>query len=156
MTKDQFTQTVLELQPTLYRVARTQLAAQADHEDAVQETLRRAWEKRDRLRDEQAVKAWLVRILLNVCRDMQRRCRRVTPVAEVPDTPARDETHPLLDALMTLTPQYRAVIVLYHVEGYSVAELAKLLGVPQGTVKTRLARGRRALQKAYAKEALTE
>lgn len=156
MTKDQFTQAVVALQPTLYRLARTQLASQADREDAVQETLRRAWEKRDRLRDERAVKAWLVRILLNVCRDTQRQHRRQTPVAEVPERPAQEASHPLVDALLTLPAKYRAVIVLHYAEGYSVAETAALLGIPQGTVKTRLARGRRALEKAYQREALTE
>lgn len=122
----------------------------------MQEALRRAWEKRGRLRDPSAMRAWLIRILLNVCHDMQQSHARQTPVAEVPEAVACDEAHPLLDALMTLPPKYRAVIVMHHAEGIGVAELAQILHIPQGTVKSRLARGRQALEKAYAKEALME
>lgn len=156
MTKEQFTEAVLALQPTLYRVTRTQLRIAADCEDAVQETLRRAWEKRDRLREPSALRAWLIRILLNVCRDIQREHRRQIPVEQLPDRPQQAGEHLLMDALMTLPPKYRAVIILHHAEGFEVAEMAHMLGIPQGTVKSRLARGRYALEKAYEKEALTE
>lgn len=156
MTKEQFTQAVLALEPTLYRIAKTQLRTAADREDAVQETLRRSWEKQHRLRDPEAMRSWLIRILLNVCHDIQRDHKRLTPTAQLPEAPHQSEEHPLLDALMTLPPKYRAVITLHYVEGMEVAEMARILGIPQGTVKSRLARARIALEKAYVKEALTE
>lgn len=65
MQNEDFTQAILGMTDTLYRVASTQLHQQADREDAVQECLRKAWEKRHRLRDERYLQTWVIRILLN-------------------------------------------------------------------------------------------
>ena len=152
MTIEQFTQVVLELQSTLYHVARTQLYSSADREDAVQETLRRAWEKRDRLRDQEAVRVWLIRILLNVCHDIQKANKRMMPVERIPEHAEQQEEHTLLDGLMTLPPKYRTVIVMHYVEDMEVAEISYILRIPQGTVKSRLARGRNLLEKVLREE----
>ena len=99
------------------------------------------------------VQSWLHRILVNSCLDSYRRSRaRPTiplPTWEVPEmadttdhTVAVDLSMSIGDALAPLTDGQRAAIVAVDIEGYSVAEAATLLGVPQGTIKSRCARGR--------------
>ena len=152
MDKDEFSRRVIDMLPVLYRIAWTQLMQAADREDAVQETIRRAWEKRERLREERYMQTWVKRILLNVCDTIRRRAGRLIPSEELPqkaDTPERET--PLLDALMSLEEKYRLPLQLRYVEGYSVAEVAQMLHLPQGTVKSRLSRGRDRLR-AMVKE----
>ena len=143
MDKDEFSRRMIDMLPVLYRIAWTQLRQAADREDAVQETIRRAWEKRERLREERYMQTWVIRILLNVCDTIRRRAERLIPSEELPQkagTPERET--PLLDALMSLEEKYRLPLQLRYVEGYSVAEVAQMLHLPQGTVKSRLSRGR--------------
>ena len=73
MDKDEFSRRARDATQSLYRVACAYLASPPDRDDAVQEALLRAWEKRRTLREEQYFKTWLTRILIRVCVDMQRR-----------------------------------------------------------------------------------
>ena len=143
MTKDEFAQRILAMTDVLYRIAWSQLRQQADREDAVQETIRRAWEKQESLRDERYMQTWVIRILLNVCRSQQRRAQKMLPTEDVPIIQAdTQQSTPLLDALLTLEEKFRLPLQLRYVEGYSVAEVARMLRLPEGTVKSRLSRGR--------------
>ena len=154
MDKDEFSRRIIDMLPMLHRVAWSQLAQAADREDAVQETIRRAWEKRSRLRDERYMQTWVVRILLNVCDDMRRRAQRMSP-EEWQDVASADQTGretPLLDALMSLEEKFRLPLQLRYVEEYSVSEVARMLRLPQGTVKSRLARGRDKLREMLKEE----
>lgn len=155
MKNEEFTQAILGMTDTLYRVASTQLRQRADREDAVQECLRKAWEKRHRLREERYLQTWVIRILLNECHTIQRRMTRILPTEEVPALQHHQEEGPLKAALLQLEERYRMPILLHYVEGYSVTEVAQILRVPQGTVKTWLFRGRKAL-KAILKEEVFE
>jgi len=143
LTKDVFSQRIIAMTDVLYRVAWSQLRQQADREDAVQETIRRAWEKQAYLRDERYMQTWVIRILLNVCDKLRRKSARMVPAEYIPavhhDLP--QET-PLLDALFSLEEKFRLPLQLRYVEGYSVAEVARILRLPEGTVKSRLSRGR--------------
>ena len=154
MDKDEFSRRIIDMIPMLHRVAWSQLAQAADREDAVQETIRRAWEKRSRLRDERYMQTWVVRILLNVCDDMRRRAQRMSP-EEWLDVASEDQTGretPMLDALMSLEEKFRLPLQLRYVEEYSVSEVARMLRLPQGTVKSRLARGRDKLRQILREE----
>ncbi len=156
MDKDEFSRRVIDMLPVLYRIAWTQLRQAADREDAVQETIRRAWEKRERLREERYMQTWVIRILLNVCDTIRRRAGRLIPSEELPQKAGIPEREtPLLDALMSLDEKYRLPLQLRYVEGYSVAEVAQMLHLPQGTVKSRLSRGRDRLR-AMVKEEVFE
>lgn len=145
MEKERFTQVLLDMTDTLFRVAAIQLRQPADREDAVQECLRRAWEKRQLLRDERYVQTWVIRILLNECHRIQRRMGRAVPAENIPAVQHREGSE-LKEALLRLDEKYRTPILLHYIEGYSVAETAEILRMPQGTVKTRLSRGRTALK----------
>lgn len=157
MTKDEFTRRIVAMTDVLYRVAWSQLHQNADREDAVQETIRRAWEKRDRLRDECYMQTWVIRILLNVCDTQRRKAARMLPAEYVPAVhqEERGET-PLLDALFSLEDKFRLPLQLRYVENYSVAEVACILRLPEGTIKSRLARGRDKLRAMLNEEVFEE
>ena len=85
MDKDEFSRRARDATQSLYRVACAYLASPPDRDDAVQEALLRAWEKRRTLREEQCFKTWLTRILIRVCVDMQRRKKRVIVSDNLPE-----------------------------------------------------------------------
>lgn len=155
MDNEAFTRALLEMSDTLYRVAATQLRQRADQEDAVQECLRRAWEKRHKLREARYVQTWVIRILLNECHRMQRRLARTQPAEEIPAV-HRDAASGLKEALCQVEERYRTPLVLHYIEGYGIAETAAMLRIPQGTVKSRLARGRKALKAILDEEVFEE
>lgn len=148
MDKEEFTRAVLEYESTLYRVAKSMLGSEADCADAAQNALLRAWEKQHTLRDTAYFKTWLARILINECRAMLRQRARFVPLeeeaAEGEIAPERDSG--LYEAVMGLDVKYRVPFVLYYIEGFRTREIASMLKLPEGTVKTRLRRAREILR----------
>lgn len=148
MDKEEFTRAVLEYESTLYRVAKSMLGSEADCADAAQNALLRAWEKQHTLRDTAYFKTWLTRILINECRAMLRQRARFAPLEE---EAAEGEIAPegggeLYEAVMGLDEKYRLPVVLHYIEGFKTAEIAAMLRLPEGTVKTRLRRAREILR----------
>lgn len=155
MDEKEFAARIWAMRQTLFRICFSQLPSAQDREDAVQEALARAWRKRSQLREEDYLQTWLVRILLNVCHDMQRRGQRMVPTAEI-ELPVQD-TSPdgaLREALLALPEKYRLPILLYYLEGYSLRQVAQMLRIPENTVKTRLSRGRQQLKERLHEEVL--
>lgn len=147
MTKEIFAQQVEEMLPTLYRICRAHFSLSQDREDAVQEALVRAWEKRGTLRDERYMQTWLVRILLNVCNGMHRKRRRMERTMSLPPQPASASGEDVLrEALLELSLRLRLPVVLYYMEGMTQQECAKALGWPCSLVKSRLRAARAALR----------
>ena len=157
MTNEAFTEAIIRMTPTLYRIARGQLMIEADQQDAVQEAIRRSWEKRENLKDERYLQTWVIRILLNACHDIQRHEKRVYPVSEIPDRPLdAPEFVDLLGALLQLKEKYRVPVILHYIEGYEIRHVSEILKLPASTVKTRLMRGRTRLRDILNEEALEE
>lgn len=154
MSDETFVESVKQMEHTLYRITCSQLAIEADREDAIQETLRRAWEKRASLRNECYLGTWIVRILLNVCHNIQKERKRMVPTAEFPDRlmPSCDGTVEFRDCLFRLDERERMPVLLYYIEGYDIQQVASILRIPQGTVKSRLNRGRRQLRNICREE----
>jgi len=147
-----FEKNVLLYEGLLYHVSWSMLSNQEDSADAVQEALTRAWQKRDTLRNEKAFKSWMVQILANVCRDMlrKRQKQRQVPLEEdmMADIAGDSGMYSVLEILEYITPEHRLVVVLHHLEGYRVREIAQMLKLPVGTVKSRLRSARACLLKA--------
>ena len=151
MTDEEFAERVTAMTQTLYRVCYAQLAQACDREDAVQEALRKCWQKRGQLRDARYLQTWVIRVLLNECHNIQRRSARTQPSARLPERAAAPHPQPMGatrvgEALLELDEKLRMPLVLHYMEGYSVADVAAALRLPQGTVKTRLRRGREELK----------
>ncbi|MGN0794181.1 MAG: RNA polymerase sigma factor [Aristaeellaceae bacterium] len=134
---------------TLYHVACSLLSSESERQDALSETVTRCWAHRDRLRNEQFFTTWSVRILINVCHSMQRVSRRLAPLEQAPEPAGECEelrNLPLRLALEALPEKLRLVTVMYYLEGFSVSEVSRALGVPAGTVKARLHQARKKLR----------
>ena len=149
-----FTRESSALLPGMYRLAMSILHARSDAQDAVQQALLRAWERRARARPE-SFRAWLTRIVINECRNVQRARMRVFPV-EQPQTPQHvPEDVGLYEAIEGLPEKLRTPLLLHYMERYSEREIAGALGVPVTTVKNRLFRARRELKKTLTDSEVT-
>ena len=153
MTKTEFAQRVRDMERRLYRISRTMLASNADCEDAVQEALLKAWSRLDTLRQSQYFETWLVRILINECKNLYR--KRPAAELELPDNLAAEtcETAALFEALMALQQKYRIILELHYIEGYKTREIADFMNLSEGTVKWRLCQGRTELKRQLGEEA---
>ena len=132
----------------LWAVALRTLGDREEAADALQDALISAFRSADRFRGDAAVTTWLHRIVVNACLDRIRR-RQARPSVPLADhepgaVPAVDSDTALdvRAALARLPAEQRIAVVLVDVQGYSVAEAAAVLQVPEGTVKSRCARGR--------------
>ncbi|MBT2490530.1 RNA polymerase sigma factor SigM [Streptomyces sp. ISL-96] len=155
---DAFGELVRRHRDRLWAVALRTLGDREEAADAVQDALVSAYRAAHTFRGQSAVTTWLHRITVNACLDRARKAasRKTAPVDdaerldqllephESAEAPAeRQDLHrELIAALATLPPEQRAALVLVDMQGYPVAEAARVLDVPTGTVKSRCARGR--------------
>ena len=154
MTKDEFAVQIMDMKKTLYHVACGILRSEADREDAVQECILKAWEKRDALKNDSAFRSWVTRILINECYDICRRSSKILVMDELPEQAVLPEmeNRDLKDAISRLDDIYRLPIILFYVEGFNIREVARILQIPEGTVKSRLHAGRAKLRMALGEE----
>ncbi|MBI6872315.1 RNA polymerase sigma factor [Clostridium aciditolerans] len=149
MNKDEFVDKVLETESTLYHVSKSILIHDEDCEDAVQGAILKAYNKLDTLKKEQYFKTWLVRILINECYSLKRKEYPQVSYEEYFESAKADDKKDYSElylAIQNLPEHIRTTIVLYYVEGYSVEEIKDILEIPAGTVKSRLAKGRKLLK----------
>ncbi len=153
MTKAEFTERVVGMQATLYRVSTTLLAQLCDREDAVQSCIEKAWQSRHKLRDDRALQAWVVRILIHECYALLKKRKRELPMEQLPERTTEPDAHPELYRHVTALPdKYRMPVVLHYMEGYAIEEIARILARPKGTIKSQLYRGRALLKDALRGE----
>ncbi|WP_080803885.1 RNA polymerase sigma factor [Arabiibacter massiliensis] len=139
---------------TVLRLALNQMRSPADAEDVFQDVFLRLLKDRTAFRDEEHLKAWLLRVTVNRCHDLQRSGKRRAcdqldgnaTTIEAPDLFASD----VWEVVGQLPDDLRAVVHLHYVEGYATKEIARIVDCPPATVRTRLHRAREALKKALA------
>ena len=147
MTQEEFARRIVAMQDTLYRVATTILPRLHDREDAVQQAIEKAWRNQRALREDSAMKSWVVRILINECYALLRRSKREIPSETLPEREAAPDAKVDVYQLFTsLDKKHRLPMVLYYVEGYTIEEISRILLRPQGTIKSQLHRGRMMLR----------
>ena len=152
MNQREFAERVTVMQGSLYRVAASYLHGESDRLDAVAETIAKAWERRQTLRDESLFATWMTRILIRVCVDIQRRQKRLIPTDEITEKLSEDErVAALREAMDSLPQKARTMIVLHYMEGYDVREIAGMMGTTKGAVCAGLSRAREKLR-AYIEE----
>jgi RNA polymerase sigma-70 factor (ECF subfamily) len=148
--RDAFGELVRRHRDRLWAVALRTLGDREEAADAVQDALLSAYRSADRFRGDAAVTTWLHRIVVNACLDRARR-RQARPTVPLPEIetyagdaiiPDHDTSLVVHAALAQLPADQRIALVLLDMEGYSVAEIAQMLQVAEGTVKSRCARGR--------------
>lgn len=155
MDEREFEQRVRACTQKLFCICYALLPERADRDDAIQEALIKAWRRRGTLRDLALFETWLTRIAINECKNILRR-RKYTPTAELDESiPAARDASPdpaLRDALRSLDFKLRLPVVLHYADGYTIAETARILGVPTGTIKHRLQRARTILKEQLKEE----
>ncbi len=145
----EFEERLAECGPLAYRVARGVLRNSADAEDVAQEAILRAYRRFERLRERSRFRAWLVRIAFRLAIDRTRSLKRrevretlwsqSAPRPSTEDLAATSEFQAHLESAMEELPEkQRLVLLLAAMEGHSLEEVAEMLGLPLGTVKSRL------------------
>ena len=153
--RERFAAAVTAHRRAMYRAARALLSSDADTEDAVSEAILRAWQAFGRLRDERALKSWLIKITVNCAYEHHRRGAHVTYTDDLePLAGGAEDKHDftLWDAVCALPEDYRVATVLFYYEDMTTAEIAKTLGVREGTVRSRLSRARNRLRTLLEEE----
>lgn len=149
MDKQTFSVQVKRMERQLYRIAMSYVANETDAADAVQEALLRAWAARGTLRNEALFGTWLTRILINECKTLLRKRRRAIPMAEPPEqgvAESPEDDRAVREALFQLPVKYRVPLVLNVLDGYTMREIAGILRLPEGTIKTRVSRAKQKLK----------
>lgn len=135
--------------PAVYRLAYARTGNRADAEDVMQEVFLRMVKTRPVFDSEAHARAWLLRVASNCASDLFRLPwrRREEPLEEDLSAPESPREGGVTEAVLALPARYRVPIHLHYYEGYSVAEIAKIMGKSEGTVKSRLSRARDLLRK---------
>jgi RNA polymerase sigma-70 factor (ECF subfamily) len=146
---------VTEQYPRIYRLLRHLTGAVEVAEDLTQQTFLKAWQALASFRGEASLGTWLHRIAYHEYTHWLRARREHAPLEEAGDLPDRQaerglEALLLQDALDRLSPEHREAFLLYHVQGLSVPEVAAVMEVPPGTVKSRLFHARQRLRELLA------
>lgn len=155
MKREELGNLILQVQDSLYHVAKTLLKNDADCADAISETIVKAFASIHTLREDRYGKTWLIRILMNECYAILRQKKIIVSIEDYPQqerSDGREDYSELYQAISQLQEDMRLCIVLYYLEGYSVREIAALLDVTESTVKNRLMRARRRLKSELESE----
>lgn len=134
----------------VYRLALCRLQSRADAEDVYQEVFLRLLRDKTEFREEEHLKAWLLRVTVNCCNDLRRSAwfKRTASLEAAPDAavPIIDGHEELWQAVRALPDDLRVAVWLHYVEGYGTDEIASLVGCRPVTVRTRLHRARKKLR----------
>lgn len=138
----------------MYKIARSILHNDEDAADAIQETILICWEKLDSLKTDKYFKTWITRILINNCYKLLQKNRNITYMDEVPDisTESNFTHYEWEDALSVLNENYRLIVTLFYSQGFHTKEIANILGITDNTVRIRLSRARKQLERYYKEQ----
>ena len=138
MNNNEFVARTEQIKTRLYRTALLYVGSEAMAIDMVDEAIYRGFLSLKKLRQPEYFETWLTRILINVCNKDLRRRKREVPLDSVPETAADSfDALPLKEALHHLPKELKDVIILRYFTGFTLAETARSLGIPQGTAVTR-------------------
>ena len=154
MTEELFCQHYEKYKNTVYSVIFNYVQNTEDTADLLQEVFIKLFATEDDFQNEEHMKAWLIRVSINLCKNHLRsmKTRKIVPLEE--DIPFFDqkEDNELLKIVFTLPEKYRIPIHLFYYESYSIKEIGDIMDMPEATVKIRLKRGREKLGKILNKE----
>ena len=144
MNHEDYAKRIEEIRGRLYKTAFLYLGSEALALDAVDEAVYKGLCNYWKLRQPEYFNTWMTRILINECHNEMRRQKRFQPLAYMPEEAAEDyDALPLKEAIHKLPKELKEVVILRYFTGYTLAETAKALNIPQGTAATRQ---RKALQ----------
>ena len=147
-----FTQLMQSQMQNMYKTARSILSQDEDVADAISDTILACWEQLGSLKHDKYFRTWMTRILVNKCYDLIRANKTVAWEDYIPDPAYREQEYENIEwkqTLDSLSEKYRLIMMLYYVEGFKVSEISQILDLSEGTVKSRLSRGRDRLTEAF-------
>lgn len=146
---DAFLTLINENRLNVYRVARGILKSEHDIEDAIQNTVVKAYEKINTLKKDEFFKTWLIRILINECNEIIRKNKRLEIINNGSNEERYNDTYEnidLINAINELNEELRITTVLFYFEDMPIKDIANTLKIPEGTVRSRLSRAREKLR----------
>lgn len=141
---------IVELQTDMYRFAYSVLKSSDQCEDAVHNAILKAHDNLHQLKNDEAFRAWMFQIIRNECLAIVKKQKRFVPLDDAMVIRKKDLVEDRIDvghAVLQLSRKYREVVILFYYYEYSLEEIAGILRISQGTVKSRLARARKALRR---------
>lgn len=146
LVDDDFIQEIVrDYSDMIFRIAYQNLKNKSDCEDAIQEVFMKLI-KQATFTDKQHMKAWIIRVTINLCKDLNKSAwyRKTEPLNE--DIPFTKEDKEILDEISRLSNDYRNVIYLYYFEKYTISEIAKILDKKENTISSQLTRAKKKLK----------
>ena len=153
--KEAFLSLIDENKLNIYRVAKGMLREEKDIEDAIQNTIIKAYSNIKTLRQNDYFRTWLIKVLINECNMILRRNKKTVAIDSVMENEPDVDNFKDLDltaSVNSLSEDLRVVIVLFYFEDMSQKDIANLLDIPEGTVKSRLTRARKKLYEILGEE----
>lgn len=155
--KQAFVKLIKASEASLYRVAKAIVKSDADCADAIQESILKAFEAMPVLKKPVYFKTWLTQILINECRKIHTARKKVVSLEashfrDLPGEDGQDEQIQVRQALKFLDEHARLLVTLFYFEDMAIKDIAKVLKLPEGTVKSRLHRARIKLADNLKKE----
>ena len=150
MEAKKFCENIDKYKDNLYILALSILKNETDAEDAVSNAILKAYENRGQIRSYHKFKPWMLTITKNEALKIKKK-RLYLPGDEVVGAlskPVMAHYDELWDVLQQMKEEYRIVVTLFYYEGLSQRDIAEVLGIPVGTVKSRLSRGKAELKEA--------
>ena len=144
-----FVEVVTNNKEGFYREAYSYLLNKEDAEDAVSNAILKAYSKLSERQNLSKMRAWIYLILINECKDMIRKKSKLkysdVPITELVMEEVNDKTD-LYELVCSLESQFKEITLLFYFENFRIKEIAEILDIPEGTVKSRLARSRKQLK----------
>lgn len=150
-----FLELINENKLNIYRVARGILSNEHDIEDAIQNTIIKAYEKINTLKKNEFFRTWLVRILINECNEIIRKNKRIVSINESNHEEKYNDYYENIDltnAINSLSEELRVTTVLFYFEDMSIKDIALILNIPNGTVRSRLSRARKIIREIIGED----
>lgn len=157
--KEAFTQIIIEMENELYKIARLRLKNEDDIDDAIQETMIKAFKSIKKLKNEEYFKTWIIKILINNCNNIYRKKKEI--LIEDYSKELKSETNKLehvekkLDfysIIKILDYEEKIILVLYYMENFTTKEISKIIKLNSNTVKSKLLRAKNKLKEVYGGE----
>ena len=156
--KEFFIQKINENRLKMYKTAIAILKDEDDANDAIQEALYSAYKNYYSLREKSYFTTWIIKILINKCCNIINKNKKIAYIDDtvIQNTASSEDNYEIENSLEWVLNQIdkdlKEIVVLYYYDDFSVADIANVLEIPQGTVKSRLSRAREQIKEIIKKE----
>lgn len=152
--EDAFVELMERHKGSMYKVAKSYLRSEDDVADAMSETVLDCFEHLGSLKEAKYFSTWLIRILINNCKDILKKNKGIDSLEEemIPELIRNEDDQDFLDYLDPLPKDTRLIMILYYMWGFRTREIAELIHKKESTVKPKLLRGRDKIRQVFFPE----